>query len=241
MLKTIFTLACLIASHLCCAHVRLNTYEVRQQMITDSLRVIDSIRIVDSTKVADSLFVARYASSDRSHRRRVKKETLQAKAEDSARKAFVPMGNSESDIFSARSIVIPEGHENAGKIDSLQGVIDSISVELYQKDTLYHKMIKYPLSEKKRYFTFLLQNRIKDTSQVFSWCESMHTMLCLEQAKMFLIVKTQQDENAKSFLMLHLKRTQLKMGELSGLMVSFSPKAPGRIEHLQPEKQLTTE
>lgn len=222
MLKPLFTLTCLIALYLSCAHARLNTFAVRQQLITDSLRVIDSIRIADSTHVADSLEVLRYESSDQANRQKARQEALQAKAEDSARKAFVAITTTDEDIVSARSVVIPEGHEYTGAIDSIQHAIDSIHVELFEKDAHFKKIVKYPFDEKKRYFNYLVENRFKDTTQIVSWCEVMYAMLNLEQAKMHLIIKTQQDENTKTFLMAHLKRTQEKLVEWSNLMVALA-------------------
>jgi hypothetical protein len=222
MLKSLFSLACLTALYLSCAHARLNTFDVRQQLIADSLRVIDSIRIADSTRVADSLEVLRYESSDLANRQKVRQEALQAKADDSARKAFIAIKTSDEDIVSARSVVIPEGHEYAGAIDSIQHAVDSIYTELYEKDAHYKKMTKYPFDEKKRYFNYLIENRFKDTTQIVSWCELMYAMLNFEQAKMHLIIKTQQDENTKTFLMAHLKRTQEKLVEWSNLMVALS-------------------
>jgi hypothetical protein len=147
---------------------------------------------------------------------------LEARAVDSARKAFIAIKESDTDIVSARSIVIPQGHEYTGAIDSVQRIIDSISIELYEKDAHYKKMTTYPFEEKKRYFNYLIENRFKDTTQIVSWCEMMYAMLNLEQAKMYLIMKTQQDENTKTFLMAHLKRTQEKLVEWSTLMVSLA-------------------
>jgi hypothetical protein len=83
-------------------------------------------------------------------------------------------------------------------------------------------MTTYPFEEKKRYFNYLIENRFKDTTQIVSWCEMMYAMLNLEQAKMYLIMKTQQEENTKTFLMAHLKRTQEKLVEWSTLMVSLA-------------------
>jgi hypothetical protein len=127
MLKSFFTLACLIVLYLSCANVRMNTYDFRQQILADSLRVVDSIRVTDSTRVADSLEVIRYESSDQTNRQKAQKEALEARAVDSARKAFIAIKESDTDIVSARSIVIPQGHEYTGAIDSVQRIIDSIS------------------------------------------------------------------------------------------------------------------
>ena len=222
MLKSFFTLLCLIALYLFCAHARLNTFAVRQQLKADSLWVVDSIRIADSTQVADSLKILRYESSDVANRQKAMRDSLRTRADDSARKAIVPINESEEDIFSARSIVIPEGYEHAKAIDSVQRIIDSMYVELYQNDDHYKKMTKYPFDEKKRYFKYLIESRFKDTTQIVSWCEMMYAMLNIEQAKMHLIIKTQQDENTKTFLMTHLKRTQEKLVKWSNLMVSLA-------------------
>jgi hypothetical protein len=222
MLKYLFILLGLITLYLSCAHARLNTYDFRQQILTDSLRIADSIHIADSTHVADSLTLLRYESSDRANRQKALHDTKRARADDSARKAFVPIQESEDDIVSSRSVVIPEGHEHAAAIDSVQRIIDSLYVELYQKDDHFKKMTKYPLDEKKRYFRYLIENRFKDTTQILTWCEMMYAMLNLEQAKMHLIIKTQQDENTRTFLMAHLKRTQEKLVGWSNLMVSLA-------------------
>jgi hypothetical protein len=198
------------------------TYSVRQKIIADSLHVADSIRIADSTRRADSLMVERYASSDEKLSKQARRETQQAKVDDSARKAVIPITESEQDIFSSRSITISEQDANAGAIDSLQWVIDSLKVQLYEKDVHFQKMERFPFDEKKRYLHYLVENQFKDTAQIVSWCERMHAMLNLEQDKMRLMIKTQQDGNTKTFLMAHLKRTQEKLDLWSGLLLSLS-------------------
>jgi hypothetical protein len=222
MRKVLVLLFVLTSMPLYCTQGRFCTYDIRQQIISDSLRVIDSIRISDSTHRADSLMIERYASSDERINRELRKTTRQEMADDSARNAVVPIHESEQDIFSPRSIVIAEDNENAGAIDSIQRTIDSINAGLYRNDAHFQKMEHLPFDEKKRYLHYLIENRLKDTTQVVLWCERMHAMLNLEQEKIRLIVKTQQDGNTKSFLMAHLKKTQDKLNRWSTLLIALA-------------------
>jgi hypothetical protein len=222
MLKKLGLPAFLVAVALFCIQGGFYTYSVRQKIKADSLHVADSIRIADSTRHADSLMVERYASSDDTLSKQARRETQQARADDSARKAVIPITESEQDIFSSRSITISEQDANAGAIDSLQWAIDSLKVQLYEKDVNFQKMERFPFDEKKRYLHYLVENQFKDTAQVVLWCERMHAMLTLEQEKMHMMIKTQQDGNTKTFLLAHLKRTQDKIAQWSNLLVSLS-------------------
>jgi hypothetical protein len=56
-----------------------------------------------------------------------------------------------------------------------------------------------------------------------------------------LLIKTQKDENTRSFLMAHLKKTQNNLRGLGDVIVGLSPKVPLGVVHPAPAPQWSSE
>ncbi len=219
-----------------CTNVKLNSFQRREELNVDSLRVADSLRVVDSIKTHDSLVLARYAESDK---KITEVEIYEKKIEESVAlmKEQAALESYESDVgfFEPREIVIEDDNEYAGAIDSIQNKIDSLTQLIYESDERYVKMKDFTCKDKKAYMKFLLKNHFKDTSEVLSCCERMYTMLELEYEKLQLIIKTQEG-NSRGFINLYIRKAKQEMGEIGRFMLLMSSDVPDQIMHEQNKK-----
>jgi hypothetical protein len=193
--------------------------------VADSLKRIDTLRIADSVRKADSLTVMRYQQSDIL----VVKEK-QREAEE--RKNAPVMPDTEVipipgmvDNTSGRTIVIDPKNPFAKTIDSLQKVIDSINTRVHDNDSRFKEMKSFPISEKTRYMVFLLKNKLKDTTSIVAYCNTLFEMYKTKH-DLLLAIKNSQDPNTKNFIQHHIEEHKQKMSVLSNFILAMTPKVP---------------
>jgi hypothetical protein len=194
--------------------------------VCDSLKRLDTLRIADSLHKADSSEVARYEQSD-------SMVAVQKKTEAEERKK-TPVVFVDSEIVpipqmidntSGRTIVIDPGNPYAKAIDSLQKVIETNRNLLHDKDSKFKEMKLFPISEKKRYIGFLLQNKLKDTNAIVAYCNALYEIYKTKQ-DLLLAIKNSQDPNTKNFIQHHIEEHRQKMAELSNFILAITPKIP---------------
>jgi hypothetical protein len=195
----------------------------QEKWVADSLKRIDSLHIADSLRLADSLTVARYQASDSM----LVKQKMQEAAELKNTPAMPDTGivpiPGEVDITSGRTIVIDPKNPYAKTIDSMQKVIDSLNNYVHDCDSRLKEMKKFPISEKKRYIHFLLQNKLKDTAAIVMYCNSIYEIYKVKQDMLFAI-KNSQDPNTKTFIQSHIEEHRKKMADLSNFILAVTPK-----------------
>lgn len=212
------------------AKIHLYSRALAEKWVADSLKRIDSLQVADSVKVADSMFISRYAVADtvvKNENARTDKEMEKYKRVDvDSSQVILP---EDVDDFSARTIEIDERNPYAAVIDSLQNRVDSINAALHDADQWYSKMKTYPVSEKKRYLLFLIQNRYKDSSAVLTYCNELYQMY---ECKLSLLVaiRNSQTNNSKSFMASPIEQQRQRIAELSNFLVALSPKVPFSLE-----------
>ncbi len=201
---------------------------LQEKWVVDSLKRIDSVRVADSARVADSLTVARYEESDSV----LAKEKIREEAEKKATPVtpvvldtgVIPIPG-QVDNVSGRAIVIDPANPYAAAIDSLQKKIESLNNALHDSDSRLKEMKSFPVSEKKRYLFFLLQNKMKDTSAVVAYCNSLFEIYKIKH-DLLLAIKASQDPNTKSFIQYHIEEHKRKMADLSNFVLALTPKVP---------------
>lgn len=196
--------------------------------IVDSLRAIDSLRIADSLHIADSLMILRYKMFDaetvKEHARMKKeKETAIYKPLEIDSSELIP--EDTLDNISGRKIVIDENTPNAREIDSLQKMVDSLNNSIHDKDSWFKNMKKFPISEKKRYMVYLIDNRFKDTAQILNCCNQLYQMYSTRISLLSAIRKSQSG-NTKSFISGHIEMIKQQLVELSDFIVALSAETP---------------
>jgi len=229
-------LICVIAG--CSGKMTLNTYDRREELVADSLKILESIRIADSIKTADSLLLTLY---DKSEKTLVQQEKERA-ARAAALKAYEAMdtaasSKSDTSVSPAREVIIDENSPQAKVIDSLQVIIDSLDAAMYGKDPYFSKMKNLSFQDKKAYLKYLLKNHLRDTTQVVTFCECFHCQLKTEHEKLLVIMETQEGDT-KGVIHLHTKKTQVEMGDIGNLIYTLSSKVPLKIEYGRDEKNI---
>jgi len=229
-------LICVLAG--CSAKITLNTYDRRENLVADSLRVLDSKRITDSIKTADSLLLTLYDKSEKSLLKQEKERAEQA----AALKAYAATDTAGSDksvtpVSPAREVVIDENSPQSKVIDRLQAVIDSLDKAMYGKDPYFSKIKDLTFQDKKAYLKYLLKNHLRDTTQVVTFCECFHCQLKTEHEKLLVIMETQEGDT-KGVIHLHTKKTQVEMGDIGNLIYTLSSKVPLKIEYGRDEKNI---
>jgi hypothetical protein len=218
--------------------IRLYSRALAEKWVADSLKRIDSLRVADSVKVADSIFISRYAIADtavKNENDRNEKEMEKYKRVDvDSSKIILP---DNVDDFSARTIEIDERNPYAAIIDSLQNRIDSINTALHDADQWFSKMKTYPVSEKKRYLLFLIQNHYKDSSAVLTYCNELHQLYGCK-LNLLIAIRNSQTNNSKSFMASHIEQQRQRIAELSNFLVALSPKVPFNVEKKSGEQSL---
>ena len=177
--------------------IRLYSRDLAEKWVADSLRRIDSLRVADSLKAADARFVSRYAVADKEvkiENAQLQKEMEKYKrVEEDSSQIILP---DEVDDISARTIEIDESNPYAKQIDSLQVSIDSINNGLHDHDKWYVNMKTFPVSEKVRYLSFLMQNHYKDSSAVLTYCNQLHQLYNCK-LNMLIAIRNSQSNNSK--------------------------------------------
>lgn len=238
-MKTFIVAAVAIAVCLSCSiKPTLYSREIEQQRIADALKVSDSLRVADSIRIADSLMIARYHKADE-----VIKEERQHHKDSVFSEMFIfnndePVNeplDDDTDVVSARSIVIDPDNPQMRKIDSLQAEFDRKNALLHDKDTLFKMMKTFAISEKKRYMRFLLQHKMKDTVQIAAYCNSLAD-LYKTQLAIFSAIQESQEGNTKSFVRRHKVRYESRMEELSEFILALTPEVPFRPSHTLRER-----
>jgi len=212
------------------ARMHLYSRALAEKQVTDSLRAIDSLRVVDSLKVADSMMIARYHVADTA----LIQERIQKKKDREAAKPVVidPAERilpDDVDNISARTIVIDQNNEYAHQIDSLQNRVDSICNAIHDNDTYYKNMKTFPVSEKKRYLCYLMQNHLRDTAAVLDCCNRL-AMMYAAKLELLIAIRNSQSVNTKSFMAYHIEEQKRRMGELSDFIVALSPAVPYQVQ-----------
>ena len=204
--------------------------EQTEQQTIDSVKILDSIRVADSTRIADSIVIARYQNAEV----KITGEREAAKAAAAAPEPVVePIRSTTpaySDNLSARTITIAPDNPYAREIDSLQARIDFVNDSLHDNDRYFKKMKVFPTSEKQRYISYLLENNRKDSSQVLSYLTTLFDLYKIKQ-NLLIAIRNAQDANTKSFISYHLEVHLQKMGELSELLLAYTPTVPFQPEH----------
>jgi hypothetical protein len=192
---------------------------------TDSLKRIDTLRIADSVHKADSLTVIRYEQPE-------SLVIIEKKRDAEERKNAPIMPDTEVipipgmiDNTSGRAIVIDPKNPYARTIDSLQKVIDSINNYVHDNDSRFKEMKSFPISEKKRYMMFLLQNKLKDTVAIVTYCNMLFEVYKAKHC-MLLAIKNSQDQNTKNFIQHHIEEHRQKMADLNNFILAMTPKVP---------------
>lgn len=208
------------------AKLRLYSRELAMKHVTDSLERIDSLRVVDSTRVADSMMIARYMVADME----VKEEMKQKKKEMEIYKPVSPdsvehIERFNFDSITAKTIVIDENSQYALQIDSIQHTLDSICNSIHDNDYWFKNMKTFPISEKKRYMIFLMENNYKDSASVLACCNELFKMYNTRLDLLFTIRNSQVD-NKKSLITNHIETLRRQMAELSNFIVALSPEVP---------------
>ena len=209
--------------------IRLYSRSQIEKKTVDSTRIIDSLRVADSIRIADSVTISRYRTADGTLNDE-KKAGAAAAAAATVPSPPEPSGPSVaapkySENLSARFITIAPDNPYAPTIDSLQAVIDHLSDSLHDGDPYFRKMKVFPVSEKQRYIAFLLENRLKDSAQVLAYCTSVFELYKIKQS-LLVAIRNSQDVNTKSFISGHIDEHMRKMGELSELLLTLTPKVP---------------
>jgi hypothetical protein len=212
------------------AKIHLYSRALAEKWVADSLKRIDSLRVADSVKVADSTFISRYAVADtivKNENARTAKEMEKYKRVDVDSSQIILPDN--VDDFSARTIEIDERNPYATVVDSLQKRIDSINTALHDADQWYSKMKTYPVSEKKRYLLFLIQNHYKDSAAVLTYCNELHHMYGCK-LDLLIAIRNSQTNNSKSFMASPIEQQRERIAELANFLVALSPKVPFSVE-----------
>ncbi|MBN1760564.1 MAG: hypothetical protein JW863_19710 [Chitinispirillaceae bacterium] len=194
----------------------------------DSLKRLDSLRIADSIRVADSILVARYQKADVKIENEKKAVNAAAAVAPPPSAPVTPATDATPkyvDNLSARTITIAPDNPFAGEIDSLQAVIDQVNDSLHDADYYFKKMKLFPTSERQRYISYLLTNNFKDSTQILVYLTRLFDMYKIKQ-NLLIAIRNSQDVNTKSFISYHLEEHLRKMGELSDLLLSFTPNVP---------------
>jgi hypothetical protein len=212
------------------ATIHLYSRALAEKHVTDSIRAIDSARVADSlriaTHIADSLMIARYRIAEKD----LKIEKIKEQKELEAFKPVV-IDSSEQiiqddvDNISARTVVIDQNNKYSAEIDSLQRRTDSIQNSVYDQDPLFKKMKSFPVSEKKRYMIYLMQNNLKDTTAILSCCNLLY-LAYSSKIDLLIAIRNSQVNNTKSFMTSQIEVVKQRMSELSNFIVALSPKVP---------------
>lgn len=214
--------------------IRLYSRARVEKQVADSLKRLDSLRVADSVHVADSLLIARYQTADtviRKEKIRKEKELEMYKpvAVDSSEIIF----RDSVDIYSARTIKVDESSKYARQIDSLENRMDSICNSIHDNDPWFKNMKTFPISEKKRYMIFLLQNNYKDSAAILTCCNQLYQMYS-SRVDLLVAIKKSQTHNTKNFVNYHIETVKGHLAELSDFIVALSPKMP---YHLQRQRR----
>ncbi len=214
---------------------RLYSREQTKQQTVDSMKILDSIRVADSTRIADSIVIARYRNADM----KITDEREAAKAAAALPGPVVEPIRSTvpaySDNLSARTITIAPDNPYAREIDSLQARINVVNDSLHDNDRYFKKMKAFPTSEKQRYISYLLKNNRKDSLQVLSYLTKLFELYKIKQ-NLLIAIRNAQDANTKSFISYHLEVHLRKIGELSELLLAYTPNVP-----FAPQRNAATE
>ena len=208
------------------ARLRLYSRDLAEKHVADSLKAIDSLRVVDSLRVADSMMLARYQVADT-----VMKEGRIRKQKEIEAYLPVDIDSSERiipddvDITSAREIVIDQNNPYARTIDSLQNRTDSICNSIHDHDSWYKNMKKFPISEKVRYMIYLMQNNMKDTSEILTCCSQLYQMYS-SRLDLLVAIRNSQADNNKVLITSHIGNLKQQLVKLSDFMVAISSKLP---------------
>jgi hypothetical protein len=204
---------------------RLYSRALREKWVADSLKRIDSVRIADSLHVADSLTVARYEKSDNLLAEEKRQELAEIKVIPKICDTGTIQISAPIDNMSGRTIVVDPKNPYAKAIDSLQKTIDSLNNALHDNDVRFKDMKSFPISEKKRYISFLLTNKMKDTTAILAYCNSLANIYKVKH-ELLLAIKNSQDMNTKSFLQHHIEEHKGKMTDLNNYILALTPKLP---------------
>jgi hypothetical protein len=96
-------------------------------------------------------------------------------------------------------------------------------------------MKTYPVSEKKRYLLFLLENHYKDSAAVLTYCNQLYQLYNCK-LDLLITIRNSQNNNSKSFMAPHIEEQKRRMAELSDFIVVFSPKVPFSLQRQGREK-----
>jgi hypothetical protein len=230
MLKFIPVFFLVFLSFIDCAPPKLYSRDRQEKWIADSLaRIqhhIDSVRVADSLHVADSLTVLRYEESDSLLLKERLQEAAELKVVSTPINDNVPLEVSkEVDNVSGRVIVVKPDNPFAKTIDTLQKRMDSLNNFIHDNDSRFKEMKKFPPSEKKRYITFLLQNKMKDTSAILTYCEKVLEVYKIKH-RMLIAIKNSQDMNTKTFIQSHIDAHIKKISDLNNFILTLTPKVP---------------
>jgi hypothetical protein len=212
--------------------LKLYSRALQEKRIADSLHRVDSVRVArraaDSSRVADSLTVVRYGESDSIlalEKRNEAKEATETQFIPQTGDAGVIQISAPIDNISGRTIEIDPGNPYAKTIDSLQKVIDRLNSSVHDNDSRFKEMKNFPISEKKRYMLFLLQNKMKDTASILACCNGLAEVYKVKY-ELLVAIKNSQDAKTKSFIQYHIDEHKKKMAELSNFMLAMTPKLP---------------
>jgi hypothetical protein len=204
---------------------KLYSRALREKWVADSLKRIDSVRIADSLHVADSLTVARYEQSDSLLAEEKKQELAEIKVIPKICDTGTIQISAPIDNMSGRTIVVDPKNPYAKAIDSLQKTIDSLNNALHDNDVRFKDMKSFPISEKKRYISFLLTNKMKDTTAILAYCNALANIYKVKH-DLLLAIKNSQDMNTKNFLQHHIEEHKGKMADLKNYILALTPKLP---------------
>jgi hypothetical protein len=225
-----------ISSSTSAFRIRLYSRDLAEKWVADSLKRIDSLRVADSLRVVDSLFVARYEVADTAvkndNARKEKEMEVYKRVDVDSSKIILP---DDVDNISARTIEIDQSNPYSRTIDSIQSRIDSVNVRLHDDDKWFVKMKTYPVSEKKRYLLFLLENHYKDSAAVLTYCNQLYQLYNCK-LDLLITIRNSQNNNSKSFMAPHIEEQKRRMAELSDFIVVFSPKVPFSLQRQGREK-----
>lgn len=198
-----------------------------EQATSDSLRILDSLYTADSISTADSLIIARYQKIDieMSNEKKAAEAAAQNQPTPEPVESIPASAPQYNENLSERTISIDPNNSYASKIDSLQIAIDHLNDSIHDNDIYLKKMKPFPVSEKQRYISFLLKNKMKTPAQLRTYCDAAFELYKVKR-QLLVAIRNSQDNNTKSFISYHLKEHRKKMGNLSELILSLTPAVP---------------
>jgi hypothetical protein len=111
-------------------------------------------------------------------------------------------------------------------VDSLQGVIDMMSNEMYA-DKFFKKMKDYNFENKVSYLKYLFKYRLRDTVQVEDFCQKYQKVLLLECNRWSRIMELQssiESTNVCATITLYVKRNKEYMGRIGDFLFGVNEK-----------------